>query len=75
MSEENKEPQSVGEIKIQMGDQAIVFTPLEDITAYEVSKLMVMLINGLMAKTTVDFGSYINQNNLGKHFSAVKVES
>ena len=59
----------VGEIRIQLGDQSIVFNPTADITGHEVARLMVMLLNGLMAKSPVDFGAYINQHNLGKHFA------
>jgi hypothetical protein len=72
MTEEAKtagEVNPIGEIRIQMNDQAIVFKPTDDITGNEVARLMVMFMNGLLAKSPVDFGAYINQHNLGKHFA------
>lgn len=72
MTEEVKEVSPIGEIRIQLGDQSIVFKPADDITAPEVARLMVMFLNGLMAKSPVDFGAYINQHNLGKHFSLLE---
>jgi hypothetical protein len=59
----------VGELRIALDDKAIVFRPADDLTPVELSHLMVMFINGLVAKNKIDFGSYIEQKNLGRHFS------
>lgn len=81
MSEEVKEANAptnsalpVGDIRIQFGDHFVIFTPTDDITGKECAQLMVMFLNGIMAKSAVDMNSYIAQHNLSKHFTLVANE-
>ena len=66
----------VGGIRIQSGDDSIVFAPAEDITAREVAMVFQMFINGIMHRGPgkLDFGSYIVGNNLQRHFVAITDE-
>lgn len=75
MTEEVKtEVVPVGDIRIQLGEQSLVFTPTEDMTGKECAKAMVMFLNGLMAKSPIDLGSYIAQQGLSKHFTVLANE-
>ena len=58
----------VGDIKIQIGNVDLIFTPAKDITGYDVAKLLVMFLNGIMAKEPINLGDYIAQHDLAKHF-------
>lgn len=58
----------VSDIKIQIGNVDLVFTPAKDITGYDVAKLLVMFLNGMMAKEPINLGDYIAQHDLAKHF-------
>ena len=64
----------VGEIKVNIGNVELIFKPTDDITASDCTKLMVMFFNGVMAKTPVDYGAYIAQHDLAKHFMLVQQE-
>lgn len=74
MSETKSVP--VGGIRIQNGDQAISFSPADDITAKEVALIYQMFLNGIMHRGTelVDFGGYILANNLQRHFVEIRDE-
>lgn len=65
----------VGDIRLQLGDKAIVFVPSDDITGKEVALVFQMFLNGIMQRGgTLDFGSFIVKNNLQKHFAEIKDE-
>ena len=64
----------VGDIKVQIGNVDLVFTPAKDISGYDTAKLMVMFINGLMAKQPINLGDYIAQHDLSKHFTLLQNE-
>lgn len=66
----------VGGIRIQNGDNSIVFMPSDDITAKEVALIFQMFLNGVMhrGEHMLDFGAFIISNNLQKHFVAVAEE-
>ena len=65
----------VGDIRLQLGDKAIVFVPTDDITAKEVALVFQMFLNGIMQRNgTLDFGSFIVKHNLQKHFAEIKDE-
>lgn len=64
----------VGDIRIQLGEEALVFSPTDDMTGKECAKILVMFLNGMMAKQPIDLGSYIAQHNLSKHFSRIENE-
>jgi hypothetical protein len=64
----------VGDIRIQSGDNAVIFTPTDDMTAKECALIMQMFLNGIGHRqaTKIDFGSFIEANNLSRHFSLLK---
>lgn len=64
----------VAKIRLQLGDKAISFEPTEDITGKELAMITQMFLNGVFAnkEALIDFGSYINENNLGRHFVEIK---
>jgi len=66
----------VGEIRVQMGEEAIVFNPTDDITGKEVSLIMQMFLNGLgyRGDGLIDFGSFIVKHNLQRHFTRIENE-
>lgn len=66
----------VATIRLQLGDKAIGFNPADDITGKEVALIMQMFLNGVFSDhaAMIDFGSYINHHNLGRHFSEIKEE-
>ncbi len=66
----------VGEIRVQMGEEAIVFNPTDDITGKEVSLIMQMFLNGLgyRGDGLIDFGSFIVKHNLQRHFARIENE-
>jgi hypothetical protein len=76
MTEEVQTNQAVpvGDIRIQLGEEALVFSPTDDMTGKECAKILVMFLNGMMAKQPIDLGSYIAQHNLAKHFTAIPNE-
>jgi len=66
----------VGDIRVQMGEEAIVFNPTDDITGKEVSLIMQMFLNGLgyRGDGLIDFGSFIVKHNLQRHFARIENE-
>jgi len=66
----------VGDIRVQMGEEAIVFNPADDITGKEVSLIMQMFLNGLgyRGDGLIDFGSFIVKHNLQRHFARIENE-
>lgn len=66
----------VGGIRIQNGDHAITFAPTDDITAKEVALIFQMFLNGIMhrGEGLLDFGTFIMENNLQKHFARIEEE-
>ena len=77
MTEETKNTSiPVGDIRVQMGEEAIVFNPTDDITGKEVSLIMQMFLNGLgyRGDGLIDFGSFIVKHNLQRHFARIENE-
>lgn len=77
MTEETIEQPSsipVGGVTIRMGEESIVFTPADDMTGKECALVMQMFLNGLAHrdKNLVDFGTFIANNNLQRHFSKIE---
>lgn len=76
MSDETTEQQSVavGSVTIRMGEDAIVFTPADDMTGKECALVMQMFLNGMAhkGKELVDFGTFIANNKLERHFSKLE---
>lgn len=66
----------VGDIRIQMGNEAIVFNPADDMTAKEVALVMQMFLNGIGHRGTalIDFGAFIVKHNLQRHFARIEDE-
>jgi hypothetical protein len=66
----------VGDIRVQMGEEAIVFNPTDDITGKEVSLILQMFLNGLgyRGDGLIDFGSFIVKHNLQRHFARIENE-
>lgn len=65
----------VGDIRLQLGDKAIVFMPTDDITAKEVALIFQMFLNGIMHRQgNLDLGSFIVRHNLQKQFAEIKDE-
>ena len=71
----DQRPIPVGDIRVQLGEQALVFTPTDDMTGKECAKILVMFLNGMGARQPIDLGSYITQHNLLKHFTVLPNES
>jgi hypothetical protein len=77
MTEETKNTSiPVGDIRVQMGEEAIVFNPTDDITGKEVSLILQMFLNGLgyRGDGLIDFGSFIVKHNLQRHFARIENE-
>lgn len=66
----------VGDIRIQMGNEAIVFAPADDMTAKEVALIMQMFLNGIghRGSNLIDFGAFIVKHNLQRHFARIEDE-
>ena len=77
MTEETKNTSiPVGDIRVQMGEEAIVFNPTDDITGKEVSLILQMFLNGLgyRGDGLIDFGAFIVKHNLQRHFVRIENE-
>lgn len=63
----------VGNIAFTDGDKRYRYNPKEDITAYEVSRLLLMFYFALSNKDfyTVDYYSYVQEHKLERHFDEV----
>lgn len=73
MTETKKATIPVGDIRIQMGEESIVFAPADDMTAKEVALVVQMFLNGIgyRGEELLDFGAFIVQHNLQRHFAKV----
>lgn len=68
-------PVPVGDIRIQMGNDAILFSPEDDMTAKESALIMQMFFNGFAHRdsaSVIDFGGFIAKHNLQRHFKAIQ---
>lgn len=64
---------SVGNIVFPNGDKRYRYNPKEDITAYEVSRLLLMFYFAVTNNYyTIDYYSYIQEHKLERHFDEVK---
>nr|QMP83153.1 MAG: hypothetical protein [Caudoviricetes sp.] len=64
---------SVGNIVFPKGDKKLKYHPKEDITAYEVSRLILMFYFASTSSDylTFDYYSYIQEHNLERHFEEI----
>ncbi len=64
---------SVGHIVFPNGDKRYEYNPKEDITAYEVSRLLLLFYFAATVREshTFDYCSYIQEHKLERHFDEV----
>ena len=74
MEEAQKPIVSVATLQLQLGDHKLLFRPADDMTGKESALLTQMFLNSVFVQTgaVIDFGAYIVENELQRHFVAIE---